>query len=396
MKNLPLVRIPPSIFLQIRKGSPWVYRDSLPDFDEIRSLLPEGGWVRISNSKNPGGLALFDPDNAIALRVFDSSRDEVPVKPFLHYKISSALSIRSTIDRQITNGIRLIHGENDYLPGLVADIYDRLLVFRPDCMAWLNYLPLVMEYISKEVSFDAAYLLFPDESRWLTEEISLPVEFIENSMKFISDPSVGQKTGFFIDMRDNRKALQHFSSGKKILNCFSYTGAFSVYARAGNAMETVNIDIASGAIEAAKLNHELNGYNDEKTDYIVKDIFEYLEGIPEIPFKKIRTEKGPFDMIILDPPSFAHSKDKVESGLASYTRLNKMALERLGAGQYLATASCSSRISAEQFLSAVSEAAESCGRKLRQVYSNGAGEDHPVAIGSGILPYLKFHIFMVS
>jgi len=165
MKNLQFVRIPPSIFLQLRKGSPWVYQNSLPDFDDLRDRLPEGGWVRISNSKDPGGLALFDPDNAIALRVFDSSRDEVPVKPFLHNKIASAVSLRSSIDRNITNGIRLIHGENDFLPGLVADIYDRLLVFRPDCAAWIQYLPLVMEYISKQVSYDAVYLIYPDESR---------------------------------------------------------------------------------------------------------------------------------------------------------------------------------------------------------------------------------------
>jgi len=396
MKNLPHVHIPPSIFHQIRKGSPWVYRDSLPDFNETRNLLPEGGWVTISNSRHPGGLALFDPSNAIALRVFDSSRDEVPVKPFLRYKISSALSIRSLIDRKITNGIRLIHGENDFLPGLVCDMYDRLLVFRPDCAAWITHLPLVTEYLSREISFDAVYLIYPDSSGWLAGEIHLPVEFIENSLKFIADPSVGQKTGFFIDMRDNRRAIQNFAGGKKILNCFAYTGAFSVYARAGGALQTVNVDISAGAIEAARENHRLNGFDDEKTEYLVQDVFSCLENLPEIPFKKIRTEKGLFDVIILDPPSFAHSKDKIESALASYSRLNKMALQRLGSGQYLATASCSSRISPDQFSSVISEAAESCGRKLRQVYSHGAGQDHPVAIDCGIMPYLKFHLFMVS
>jgi len=396
MKNLPLVRIPPSIFLQVRKGSPWVYRDSLPDYEEIRSLLPDGGWVRVSNSKNPGGLALFDPTNAIALRVFDSSRDEVPLKPFLRYKISSAVSLRAPIDRSLTNAVRLIHGENDFLPGLVADIYDRLLVFRPDCAAWLDHLPLVMEYLAKEISFDAAYLLYPEKSGWLTDEVSLPVEFLENSLRFISDPSVGQKTGFFLDMRDNRNAIKKISAGKTILNCFSYTGAFSVYARSGNALKTSNVDIAAGAIEAARENHRLNGFADSLTDFLVRDIFEYLEELPVIAFNKIRTDKGPYDLIILDPPSFAHSKDKVESGLSAYQKLNAMALQRLGAGQYLATASCSSRISDEQFSQAIGAAAEETGRKLRRIYSHGAGLDHPVAVDSGIMPYLKFHIYMIG
>ncbi|MDH4199164.1 MAG: class I SAM-dependent rRNA methyltransferase [Spirochaetia bacterium] len=396
MKNLPLVRIPPSIFLQLRKGSPWVFRDSLPDYESIRNLLPEGGWVRISASKNPGGLALFDPDNAIALRIFDSSHEEIPVKPFLHYKISSAISIRSPIDRSITNGMRLIHGENDFLPGLVADIYDRLLVFRPDTAVWIPFLPVVTEYLSREVAFDASCLIYSGQSGWLEGEAVLPTEFLENSLRFMVDPSVGQKTGFFLDMRPNRKIIQQFSGGKNILNCFSYTGAFSVYARSGGAMETTNVDISSGAIEAAKENHRINGYADEKTGYVAQDAFEYLETIPEISVKKVRTLQGPFDMIILDPPAFAHSKEKIESGIASYRKLNQTALARLGSGQYLATASCSSRISAEQFLGAVSEAASETGRKLRLVYSHGAGEDHPVALNSGIMPYLKFYLFMVS
>lgn len=399
MKNLPLVRIPPSLFLQLRKGSPWIFRDSpamKDSFHHLKTLLPRGGWVRISSSKNPAGLALFDPDNAIALRVFDSSPEEVPVKPFLFNKLSAALEIRANIDQKVTSGFRLVHGEHDHLPGLVADIYDKLLVFRPDCAAWIDHLDMVTEFLARKIEFDAAWLSYSRESRWLLNQVSLPVKFQENSLHFIANPQAGQKTGFFLDMRENRKATGQFAQNKKILNCFSYTGGFSVYARAGGALETVNVDISEGAMEDAKTNHALNGFDDDKTSYVVMDAFEYIEQLPEIPFKKIRTQKGPFDMIILDPPAFAHSKEKIEAGIEAYTRLNQTALKRLGQNQYLATASCSSRISNQQFLEAVLSAAQNSGRKLRCVYFHGAGPDHPTAFETSILPYLKFYIFAID
>lgn len=395
-KNLPLVRIPQGIFHQIRKGSQWVYRDSLPDFDQIQALLPEGGWVNISSSNKPSGLALFDPQNAIALRVIDSTPQETPLKPVLKRKIIEAVKLRNSIDRNQTNGFRLIHGEGDLLPGLTIDYYNGLLVTRPDSFAWIAHLPLVLEFLEPQIDFHSAYLLYEDQKQWLKGECALPHFFKENDLNFITDPSAGQKTGFFLDMRPNRHAIKRFAREKAILNCYSYTGAFSVYARSGGASSTVNIDISRGAIEAARENHQINGFNDDKTTYEVGDVLKFLEHLPEISPWKILSEKCPYDVIILDPPAFAHSKEKIESAKEAYYKLNLAALKCLGSGQYLATASCSSRISPADFSQILSEAASDNGKKLKQIYSHGADEDHPVAVNSGISPYLKFQIYIVE
>jgi len=395
LKNPPVARITPAIYSTLKSGSPWVYTNSLHNYDELKERLPDGGWVQLSASKRSGGLALFDPDNAIALRIFELSSEQVPLKPVLKYRIISALKARSGIDRSSTNGLRLTHGENDLLPGLVIDQYDKLVVVRPDSLAWEPWLPLALEYLYGELPFEAAYLSMGRQSRWLYNSLDFPVVFTENNLKFLSDPKAGQKTGFFLDMRPNRALIGRISKGKSVLNCFSYTGAFSVYARAGGATDTTNIDISPGAVETARLNHKLNNFDDQQTTYISEDIFTWLEQLPVIPQRKIRNEKGRYDIIILDPPAFTHSKANIESGIEAYYKLNLLALERLGSGQYLATASCSSRITDSQFSETIARAANESGRRIRQLYNHGADEDHPVLVNSGIAPYLKFHLYEV-
>jgi len=394
--KLPTVKIPPAIFKKLKKGSPWVYRNSLSEIEALAEEMPEGGWVRISSSDKSGGLALFDPENAIALRIFDTSLYTYFVPALLSKRIFDAIEIRSSIDRDQTSGIRLIHGEGDLLPGLVIDQYGPLLVIRPDCDAWVPYLQIVLKILHELVQFSAAYLVTKSFKGWIENSMELPVLFFENGLKFYADPSAGQKTGFFLDMRANRLFMGRFAKNLSLLNCFSYTGGFSIYARHFGATFTHNVDISPGVIEAARQNHALNNQEDEKTTYLAADLFTYLETLPLIEKNRKDPGKGKYDIILLDPPAFAHSQAAILTALESYKKLNQLALERLGHGQYLATASCSSRVSEAEFLQAILEAADASGRNLIQIYRHGADLDHPVSSDSGIMPYLKFFLFKID
>lgn len=389
-------RIPGGILEHLRKGEPWVFRDGMCNLAELCERLPQGGWVRLATDGRrgkPGGLALFDAENAISLRVLDTSRALVAPRTLLRQRLALAHQVREPLLRSgETTAVRAVHGEGDRLPGLTADYYDGLLVYRPDCGAWLPYLQEASNALGEHLPIRAVYLQYGGDKKWIAGTLSLPHDFQENGHRFGVHPALGQKSGFFLDMRPNRAHVERISHGLRVLNVFAYTGAFTVYALRGGAARVVNVDSARAALEAAKRHVGLAGHLVDDDDFIVADAFEYLETMAKVG----ATDRGAYDLIILDPPSFAHSRKSVPKALEAYVRLNTLALQRLGRGQYLATASCSSRVSPAQFAEAVARAARDARRRLRLLYAHHAGEDHPVAVGSGLEPYLKFHHYLVE
>jgi len=416
-KQQPTARISRSILDHLRSGEPWVFAEGVTNPGELRAALPKGGWVRLGavGDRQAGGLALFDPANPIALRVVDAGREPPPPRPLVRRRTALAWAIRSPLlapqaalapstpaGERLTNGVRLIHGEGDRLPGLTADYYAGLLVLRPDCAAWLPFLAHVVDGLADHLTreglpLNGVWLKGEDSAGaklegWVRGQTALPHRFVENGHTFLVDPSLGQKTGFFLDMRPNRAFVGAMSRGLTVLNGFSYTGGFGVYALKGGARRVVHLDSSPGAMEAARANTQLAGFPTPSEDFVVGDVFEYMEAMEPVG----RKETGPFDLLILDPPSFAHSQKAVPAALKAYLRLNTLALERLGSGQFLATASCSSRVSPADFNHTVEAAAKEAGRRLRLLVSAGAGPDHPQAPGSGIHPYLKFLYYMVE
>lgn len=413
-KQLPQVYLSREMTRKLRQGEFWIYRQQIKNFDELTSILPQGGFVRLP----AGGLALFDSQNPIALRALDMQNRQSDAKPYVKKAVMRAIEIRrrffpflrsQNLQEQTqkknpkskkenaltTNGIRLLHGENDFLAGLTADLYKNLLVYRPDTLAWFAYLKDIDKIFREQLAIENSYVTSRYAKGWLAvQETPAPESycFQENGFALYVQPGLGQKTGFFLDMRSNRAFIENISYGKNVLNAFSYTCAFSLYALRGGASSVLNIDISAEALQAGKENHRLNGLplEHQQAKFLCDDVIAWLKG------RNAESEKLNFDLIILDPPSYAHTQDKVENALRAYKTLNKEALLLLRSGQYLATASCSARISYRDFFQQIVEAADESGRRVRLIYSQGADVDHPYAPNNVFEPYLKFLVFYVE
>ena len=299
-------------------------------------------------------------------------------------------------DYPATTGYRLVHGENDGLPGLVIDRYERTYVCKLYTLAWIPHLRAVLAALAGIASPERVILRLgrgmqrcPEELYGLADGQVLsgppldgPVLFWENGLQFEVDPVHGQKTGFFLDQRDNRARVEKLAARKTVLNLFAYTGGFSVYAARGGARSVVSVDTSAPALEAAKRNWARNRQFPGLAaahETVVEDAFEYLARMSKAGRR--------FGLIIVDPPAFAQEQSQVAQALAAYERLTRLALEVLPAGGTLVQASCSSRVDADTFFAAIHRAAAQAGRPLRELERSGHPLDHPITFKEGA--YLK-------
>jgi 23S rRNA (cytosine1962-C5)-methyltransferase len=312
-------------------------------------------------------------------------------------KLVSATRLRASLEGQDTTGYRLVHGENDGLPGLVLDRYADSLVLKLYTPAWI---PQLKEFCEALAQVSPASHLILRLSNALQKQVELLhglkdgmtlsiqappslILFRENGLVFESDPVHGQKTGFFLDQRDNRAQVEKLSRDGSVLNMFAYTGGFSVYAARGGAKQIVSVDISAPAIEAALRNM---GYNRDipavaavSHETITEDAFEVLE--------RMGSQKRLFDMVILDPPMFAQNEKQTAGALAAYRKLTRLGLGVLRQGGTLVQASCSSRVSADEFFAAVHQSAKEARRELTEIRRTGHALDHPIGFAEGA--YLK-------
>jgi 23S rRNA (cytosine1962-C5)-methyltransferase len=369
---IPTLHINPQLEASIQAGHPWVYHNHLP-----QHRLQTGQWVRVQAGK-ASAYGLYDDDSTIAIRLF--GREE-PTSASIAQKVYAALEWRKEIFGANTNAYRLISGENDFLPGITVDKYERFAVLQTyaDCLETI--VPDVVKALSK---VGLKGIVRRDEDKQLEVLFGTlpPPELTvqENGLKIIANLFDGQKTGLFLDHRDNRALLERFCAGKSVLNLFAYTGAFSLYAARGGAAHVESVDIAKDAMRDARRNFALNGFDPEQHSFLATDCFALLEQYVQ--------EGRQFDVVILDPPSLARSKDNRFAAVRAYQKLNAMALRCTREGGLLATASCTSQISPEQFKDIVLEAAASAKRRIQIVQENGQAFDHPVTFFEG--RYLKF------
>jgi 23S rRNA (cytosine1962-C5)-methyltransferase len=290
-----------------------------------------------------------------------------------------------------TNGYRVVYGENDLLPGLVVDRYADYAVVQfhnAGIAAW-----------KKEITAALVSILEPkgiyersdmktrhleageteEKNNLLYGKVPDQIKIKENGFTFVVDVKTGQKTGFFLDQRDKRAALQKYVKGKHVLNCFSYTGGFSVYAAAAGAKSTTSVDGSEPALKLAEENFKVNKLDEKKAEFILADVKQYL---PE-------QKKGSFDVIILDPPAFVKDRHKVREGLQGYRKINEMALRILPENGILVTASCSAHVSMQDFRFMLSEAAARTGRTVQIIETFTHGIDHPELVAFTEGEYLK-------
>ena len=393
-KNIA-VRVTPAAEKMIRKQHPWVYEDSIT----FQSHIGEVGDLAVifDAKKKFLALGLWDPTSVIRIRILQFFQPAEINQDWLYNKIQVAYEIRKVLETQDTNGYRLVFGENDGLPGLVIDRYDAVFVIKIYTLAWVRYLYWITESLRELFSFSALVMRLSRniareaESRYGFIDGALldgslhneRVLFRENGLIFESDPIHGHKTGFYLDQRENRARVEQLTAGKDVLNVFSYNGGFSLYAARGGATSVTSVDLNPLALESARRNF---GYNLSHSrvkgcqhESVIADAFEYLQATTN--------KQQKFDMVILDPPMFAQRKSQVQKAIASYRNLTHLGLGVIKPGGVLVQASCSSRVSAEDFYSAIFTELQRNHRSAEIIARSGHPLDHPVSFTEG--EYLK-------
>lgn len=380
----------------LRQGHPWVFKKAL-----LRPpRLEPGAVVDVVSGGKFVARGLYDPISPIAVRVFTLRADEpLDGELFARRAETAAALRREVIDASRTDSFRLIHGENDFLPGVVCDIYAGYAVLKlysasltphrqalVDAVrrAWPELLGVFgRDEVGREDEDDAhggakGRVLFGQPP---PERISIR----EEGMQLYVDVRLGQKTGLFLDQRENRLALRRYVRGRDVLNCFAFTGGFSVSAALGGARKVLSLDLDGDAIALARDNFTLNGLDASVHDFMVGDVFKWLA--------QWKQGGRSFDAIVLDPPAFAKSQAKVQAALSGYAALNRAALQLLRPGGILVTASCSARVTPEAFQGCIAEAAGKVDASLQLLEERGQPPDHPVSIRFPQGRYLKLLIY---
>ncbi|HEX5221522.1 MAG TPA: class I SAM-dependent rRNA methyltransferase [Verrucomicrobiae bacterium] len=367
----------------VRSGHPWVFADS------IKEQNREGitGELAVIFDRNDKFLAVgfFDPDSPIRVRVVHVGKPTVIDDEFWRMRLDATVRRRDGLFDHRTTGYRIINGESDGWPGLVLDRYDTTLVLKIYTAAWLNRLDAISGLIRERLNPDKTVLRVSrnverrsptrlDENVLFQNhagpEAGAPVIFSESGIRFEADVWRGQKTGFFLDQRENRRMIESLSPGRTVLNAFSFSGGFSLYAARGGAKSVTDLDISKHALHSARRNFALNAGDSQiaacRHESIQADAFDWLAGNAE----------RQFDLIILDPPSLAKREIERPGAIRAYGKLVESGLKHLRSGGILLACSCSAHVSAEEFFGAVRQAARQSGRKFTELRTTRHAPDH--------------------
>lgn len=379
---------------KIRKGFPWVYYYQLSQ----RNITGRPGDLGViyDSANRFLAIGLFDPFSDIRLRILQTRNPSEIDEHFFRERLQAALALREPLMSQETTAYRMVNGENDGFPGMVVDRYHDTLVIKVYTSAWFPYLQMLVPLLREGSGACRRVLLklsrhvervsegsFKDNQMLFGSALAGPVRFKENGLLFEADLLHGQKTGFFLDQRENRQQVREQARGRSVLNVFSYTGAFSVYARAGGAESVLEIDVNAQAQAAALNNWELNFGARE----IQENRFRQVQGDAFERLASLNREGEQFDLVILDPPAFASRKQNKANALQAYLRLAKAGAQCTRDGGLLVAASCSSQVRAGEFYRAVDLGIRATGRSYRKLLKTGHPLDHPVTFREGA--YLK-------
>jgi 23S rRNA (cytosine1962-C5)-methyltransferase len=375
---------------------PWIFAGAIqtergPEDAPIADLL-DGDGAHIASG-------FYSRSSQIRLRALTFGPE--PVTPeWIAARLSEAIARRKPIFDGTTSAARLVHAEGDELSSIVVDRYDDVVVVEIANRGAEHFKPLLIETLQRELAPRAIFFkndigarklegLTTDDDWWsdgraggrspdgepADGEPPVDAVILESGLKFHVNPALGQKTGFFLDQRENRRLARTLAGGKRVLNLFSYSGAFGVYAGAGGAAAVTNVDVSAPAIETARENAKLNGV---EAEHVVADAFQY-----------VRQKHGPFDLVICDPPAFAKSRSEVERAARGYKDVNLFALRMISPGGLMMTFSCSGHLSLDLFQKVIFAAALDAGRRVSIVRRLTAGPDHPVSVYCPEGEYLK-------
>ena len=370
----------------VLRGHPWIFSGAI---DQTEGNADAAGIADVFDcERNWIARGLFSPKSQIRIRILTWQKEEID-GDFFSRRISRALSIRESILSGVTNAYRVLNGEGDFLPGLIVDRYSEFLVCQIFTAGMDGFKPLIVDALSNLL---AAKGIFEKSEGRVRDEEGIepsvgvlagepPPELIaieENGFKFGVDVRRGQKTGFFLDQRESRAMLSTIARDKTILNCFSYSGAFSIYALGGGAKEVVSLDSSRPALELAERNLILNGFPIDGSELLKGDAFTYL-----------KEGDSAFDIIVLDPPSLARKRSDIDAATGGYKFLNLHALRQVNPGGFLLTFSCSQHLSIDLFQKVVFGAAVDARRRVTILKRLGQPIDHPVSLHHPEGEYLK-------
>lgn len=379
----------------IQRYHPWIFSGAIQRID---GNVHDGCWVDVLQHNNKRIGSGHYQDGSIMVRMLTFGED-LPNEAFWETKITRALNLRKSVGlpSASTNCFRLVHGEGDGIPGLVLDYYDGVVVVQAHSFGIHSDRSLISSAIRNVLGPDVKAIYYkslaslpgkitekqPDE--YLHGLGMVPHVITENNNKFFVDWEEGQKTGFFLDQRENRKLLGEYASGKKVLNTFCYTGGFSIYALTGNAQFVHSVDSSEKAIELTRKNIELNQFDSNQNACYPVDTFDFL-----------KDKKDVYDLMILDPPAFAKHRDARHQAVKGYQRLNGEAMRNIKAGGIIFTFSCSQVVDRQLFYDTVVSSAIHAGRQIKVLHHLSQPADHPVSIFHPEGEYLKGIVLYVE
>jgi len=381
----------------LKKGGLWVYDN------EIASVLGNGENGCLVNVRDfddyPMGIGFINDNSKIRVRMLTRQKDAEVNEDFFRARVQNAWEYRKkTVD---TSSCRLIFGEADFLPGLTVDKYEDILVVESLALGMDRMKKLVLDLLCDELNKDGIRIRGIYERSdarvrelegmervkgFLSEPFDPVVQITENGVKYEVDVANGQKTGFFLDQKYNRKAIQGLCKGATVLDCFTHTGSFALNAGYAGAAEVLGVDASELAIKQAERNAALNGLSD-RVHFMVADVLDLLP--------KFAEEGRKYDVVILDPPAFTKSREATKNAIKGYREINMKGLRLVKEGGYFATCSCSHFMTQELFTETIAQAAQSVHKRLRQVEFRTQAPDHPILWNSEESYYLKFYIFQV-
>lgn len=382
----------------LKAGEPWIYDNEI---ESIMGAFEDGDIVSVHDFDGfPLGQGFINRNSKLTVRMMTRDKNAVINEDFIRMRVKNAWEYRKKVMDDISS-CRVIFGEADFLPGIVIDKFENVLVVESLALGIERFKLLIIDILKKLMKQDGINIRGVYERSdakvreqeglerfkgFIGEPFDTKVQIIENGVKYFVDVKDGQKTGFFLDQKYNRRAAARLCKGARVLDCFTHTGSFALNAAHTGDEHVTGVDASELGIAQARENAKLNGLTD-KAEFICADVFDLL---PEL---ERSGEK--FDVVILDPPAFTKSRNSIKKAVKGYREINLRGMKLVKDGGYLATCSCSHFMDPELFAKTIGQAAQNVHKRLRQVEFKTQSPDHPILWGAGDSYYLKFYIFQV-
>lgn len=377
---------------RIVNGHPWVFGNEV---DRIDEQAQPGDIVDLyGHDEKFVGRGYFNPQSQIVVRLLTRDRQEQVDAAFFHRRLAECWAYRQKLG--YTENCRLVFGEADFLPQLIIDKFNDYFVVQTLTLGMDRWKPAIVEALQKIFQPKGIYERndvpvrelegLPQVKGFLSEPFDTKITIEENGLKFHVDLDQGQKTGYFLDQRDNRRAIQHIVKDADVLGAFTYTGTFEIHAAAYGARSVLGLDISANAVEQANRNAALNGL-EKICRFEMANAFDVL--------KQWAKDGRQYDVVMLDPPAFTKSRETIQKAITGYKEINLRGMKLVKPGGFLVTSSCTSLVHADLFLQTIDMAAKDARRRIRQVCFQAQAADHPIIRGLDMTQYLKFLIVQV-